>query len=684
MFGSTRCLRQFAIVFCCFSLIYSFSAQAQDLKPVKDKATKKYGYQAKKKAWVIAPAFDDAKKFRDGFAEVEMNGRIGLINVDGAFVIPPEYDNIGKFDKNGYCELTQKRNGVKFRGVADMSGRIIIPVSAISVDVDRSGEFIYAKYNTDVPGFRTEGLWGVYDNQGQQLFSPQFSYSPSFRDGIGIAKSAVTGLYGVIGSNGLVLKPFEYLNISRYSREIRALGTDLVHHIWSLDLRDAQALPQPGAIIPYDPKNDPVRVAAWHKGPVGRRLYSNMVRVVEFHTGFLGSIKGACNMLPINWGFNRFIRLEPCIVPAGTPDAMRFGSGNRYYTLKAILYEADGRFVQEVCSRGWIEANCGEGAIYNADGKQRWMIMANPNALGLPAYTMDVTDYRPLGHSDVFEGLGFSISEMNDLGSLYEFTNRSKVIYETENVGVCSYIPRMPSSVHARAEFIASKAPVFHHFFRMGDVVNCVVRQKDSKPFLELLPDLVCRYRDHLDDPTYTFTEREEVIYWGPNNARTVRLSLEAVSRSDKYTTDDIHGTEYSYMLALNMFEEDGTWLRTLATAPWADAVKDGVIVFEPLGIALITRPLMGPVWLPEAPLPHTLSALEEALRPHKPGHNNLQPGTGNPKPGQNLQPSSGSQKADSGSQKADSGTPQPATVENRNGSEPRPKDPGPARGGVR
>ena len=179
MFGSTRCLRQFAIVFCCFSLIYSFSAQAQDLKPVKDKATKKYGYQAKKKAWVIAPAFDDAKKFRDGFAEVEMNGRIGLINVDGAFVIPPEYDNIGKFDKNGYCELTQKRNGVKFRGVADMSGRIIIPVSAISVDVDRSGEFIYAKYNTDVPGFRTEGLWGVYDNQGQQLFSPQFSCPPS-------------------------------------------------------------------------------------------------------------------------------------------------------------------------------------------------------------------------------------------------------------------------------------------------------------------------------------------------------------------------------------------------------------------------------------------------------------------------------------------------------------------------
>ena len=67
---------------------------------------------------------------------------------------------------------------------------------------------------------------------------------------------------------------------------------------------------------------------------------------------------------------------------------MRYGGGNRYYTLKALLYEADGTFVQEVCSRGWLEGDFSEGAIYNADGKQRWAIMANPNALGLPAYTM--------------------------------------------------------------------------------------------------------------------------------------------------------------------------------------------------------------------------------------------------------------------------------------------------------
>ena len=191
----------------------------------------------------------------------------------------------------------------------------------------------------------------------------------------------------------------------------------------------------------------------------------------------------------------------------------------------------------------------------------------------------------------MFEGLGFSVSELSKIrSSLYNYTSRCKDIYETENVGVCSYIPRMPSSLHAQAEMAASRAHIFHYSFHMGDVVNCAVRHKDGKDVLELMPDLTCIYKDKIEDPSYTMSEREEVINWGPNNARTVRLCLEAVSRNpEKYTVDDSHGTGYSYMLVLNMFEEDGTWLRTLAAAPWVDYFQDGILVFEPLGIAMIT-----------------------------------------------------------------------------------------------
>jgi hypothetical protein len=581
-------LSRIAVAVCGLALVFSFNAAAQNLKPAKDKATKKYGYKDGKN-WVIAPSFDDAKKFKDGFAEVEIGGHVGVINESGELVLPAIYDNVSKFDRNGYCEVMQKSGSTKLYGIVDNTGRTVIPVEAKGVEADRGGKYMYAKYAVSVPGFNTCDLWGVYDLNGQEIFEPQFSYTPSFYEKeVAIAKSGVTGLYGMIDGNGEVRKPFKFLDIRLFSGGFKALGTDLTHYVWSLDLRDSQSLRQPGAIKPYDPMDDPVRVAAWHRGPIGRRLYSNVLRKFELHNGFRGT-QAACTMLPLNWGFGRFVRLEPCEVSGGTPEAMRFGSGNSWYTLKAILYEPDGTYVEEVCSRGWIEALCDEGAIYNADGREKWLVLADPNALALPAVTMNITGYRPVNHDDVYQGLDITIADISKLRGVYEFANRCKRIYEAENVGVSSYIPRIPSERQAKAEFMAEKAPIFHYRFHMGEVVNCKVARKDGVPEIRLSPDLTCIYKDKIEDPSYTLEEGPEVIFWGPNNARTVKLSLEAKPRSDKYTADDVHGTDYSYSLALNMYEEDGRWLRTLAVAPWADFVKDGIIVFERLGVAMIS-----------------------------------------------------------------------------------------------
>ena len=123
----------------------------------------------------------------------------------------------------------------------------------------------------------------------------------------------------------------------------------------------------------------------------------------------------------------------------------------------------------------------------------------------------------------------------------------------------------------------------------MGEVVNCVVVEKDGVLKADLSDDLVMRYRDRLDDPGYSFSEGSEVIFWGPNNARTIKLNLEVASYDGNQTKDDVHGTGYSYVINLDMYEEDGTWLRTIASAPWVDFVQDGVLIFQPLGIALIS-----------------------------------------------------------------------------------------------
>ena len=573
--------------FCILSLIMSFCASAQNLKPVKDKATKKYGYKSKgDKAWIIGPEYDRAWHFSGGYAEVQVGEYIGLINTYGEFIFPPEYSKISKFDKNGFCELTKRVNGVKLHGIADMDGRIRIPVECRSVRADRHGLFLFAKYDTEIPGFKPEQLWGIYDTEGRQVFAPQFSSLPSFTNGTCIIRKGSSGKYGVIGADGTILMPFNYLAISRYSGGFKALGTDFSLTTLTPDLRSSQTIRHPGAVFPYDPKDDIIRAAAWHKGPVGIRLHRNGVKLANLHMAY-SSVQAICTDLPIDWGYGRFVRLEPCAVPPGSPNSMYYGTGHSSYTLKAILYEEDGSYVRELCSEGWIEANFSEGAIYNAGGHSRWVILADPNAIGVPAYTMDIHDYKPVNHTEVFSGLGISVAEVSNLLNLYNFTSRCREIYEGENIGLNSYTPRVPTASQTRAERAVNRSPIFRYPFHMGEVVNCKVLRKGGIPKLELSDELVCFYKDRVDDPYFTFSGGEELIYWGPNNARTVVMSLEAVPNSGNLQ-DDVYKTGFSYIIALNMYEEDGRWLRTLATAPFIDFIQDGIIVFEGLGIALI------------------------------------------------------------------------------------------------
>ena len=138
---------------CILAAGVTLSAAAQDLKPVKDKATKKYGYQSKSsKSWVIDPVYDNAKRFIDGFAVVEIEGREGLIDTQGDLILNTEYDNIGKFDKNGLCELMIKDGRTKWYGVADQTGRILLPVDSRDVNISKKGLYILANRAVDING----------------------------------------------------------------------------------------------------------------------------------------------------------------------------------------------------------------------------------------------------------------------------------------------------------------------------------------------------------------------------------------------------------------------------------------------------------------------------------------------------------------------------------------------------
>lgn len=170
-------MKHIETILCAFALLLSFSASAQNMKPVKDKATKKYGYQTKGKVWVIEPQFDAAAKFdKNGMAEVKVNGRTGIIDGQGTFIIPAEYDNISKFDKYGYCELMQKEGSVKYRGIADLTGRIVLRWSSVTLPSLATDVSSSARRTPPSPASAMRGS-GVFTMPQGKRYSPRSSIS---------------------------------------------------------------------------------------------------------------------------------------------------------------------------------------------------------------------------------------------------------------------------------------------------------------------------------------------------------------------------------------------------------------------------------------------------------------------------------------------------------------------------
>lgn len=598
-------------------LCLSTVAGAQDLKPVKDKSTKLFGYQDKSKNWVIPPSYSAAKRFNGGFAIVEQEGLKGLIDEGGNWILKPEYNDIGKFGKAGLCEVMRKEGKTRYRGVANTAGQLVVPAECQGISIYQSQGIINAQRDVDIPRWGRKALWGVYDANGTQIFEPQFSSSPSWSGGSAIAQSAFSGLYGVINDNGSVPLPFDFLAAETAGSGFELLSSDFVQLAYDSRYFKTSEYAYPGYVAPYDPMGDAVRAAAWRVGPLGVRLHRNSLKYIELGQNARGR-SATCSDLPIDWGWNRFVRLEPYECDEGTPGAMLNPEGNNYYTVKAILYEADGRPVGEISSWGWLDAECSDGVIYKAQGADTWIALKDINCLALPSFTISLGGLRSIDHGDVLGGLGLHNYEISRMCDPNQAVRRYEEIREGENAGITSYLPRpAPELRSARALDDAMRSPLFRRHFRMGQVVNCKTNASETGVTLTLSKNLTCTFEDEFRDPRFRMKGEEE-IFWGPSNARTVRLSLERVDsrKSPDAMKDDLMGTDMSFELVVSLYEEDGRYLRTLGVVPAPDYYSEGVLVLEPLGIAIMEHRSPGASRLElkgARKLPHSLSALKAA-----------------------------------------------------------------------
>ncbi len=530
------------------ALILATAAQGQDLKPVKDKATKLYGYQDKSKNWVIPPAYEGAKRFKDGVAEV-----------------------------------TMKPGKTKLHGVIDETGRIVIPIDCYAISFNPKEGLIMAEREA-FPG--AGFTWGVYDYIGREIWAPQFSASPVFNDGWGVARSASNGLKGLIDNDGQLLIPFDNLAIDRSFGGYSLLTKDFVRQSLDGRLNKTSEYIYPGYIIPYDPAGDPVRAAAWHVGPIGYRLQRNNLRAVQVTPG-KWSNSATCSTLQIDWGNGRFVRLEPIEDSREHPGSMEDPISGKLYTVKAVLCEADGTLVGTLSEWGWIESEYSEGVIYNAEGRETWLIMRDINCPGMRSFSTSLTFGRTIDHNDVLSGLGIRSYELENMYEPLRYSDRALKILTGENAGITYRLPpETPSIRVSRAVREIHRTSLFRHRFRCGDIVSCKVRVSDEGVELNLADNMVCHYEDEFSSP-YFRMDGEEVLYWGPDNEYTVVFSARQAPYGSEFTKDDLYGSDSSFEFALELYDGHDRFLQTIAVVPTVDYVSDGWIVLEREGIAL-------------------------------------------------------------------------------------------------
>lgn len=209
------------------------TATAQNLKPKKDKATKKYGYADSSDRWVIEPVYDDADRFRNGVAEVKIGKKRGLVAEDGRVLFEPRFDDIGTF-RDGIAIV----ESAKKKGFISIDGRMLCEPRYDAISRFYDGEAVitagrrdglilsdgtvvieprYDNISTplsDLNQVRQGYGYGIIDRAGREVFEPIYA-QPLYFNRYGISPACIrrgdVEMHGLLSAEGCEIVPVECL-----------------------------------------------------------------------------------------------------------------------------------------------------------------------------------------------------------------------------------------------------------------------------------------------------------------------------------------------------------------------------------------------------------------------------------------------------------------------------------------
>ena len=164
----------------------------------------KYGYINPSAQFVIQPMYDHASEFFEKetnreiqTASIELNGKKGLISMEGKTIIPAEMDEIGEFkDGMALCKKNSKY------GYLDLTGQWIIqPQFAKIMPFDKGMAHATLDGNK----------WGLIDPRGHFILEAHYEIIRDFVEGV--AAISEDGKWGFANMAGQVVVVPQYLEV---------------------------------------------------------------------------------------------------------------------------------------------------------------------------------------------------------------------------------------------------------------------------------------------------------------------------------------------------------------------------------------------------------------------------------------------------------------------------------------
>lgn len=170
------------------------NAPAEGMVRFKSKGGK-YGFETEAGQLLVAPTYDLAFDFVNGFAKVRKDGKFGFVDTNGKEIIPTQYVKAGTFSENKVAVMEDSLWGF----INAKNEMIIAPKYS---EVQAFGEGLVSVSNGNA--------WGYIDSTGKVIVPMNLEAAWPFSEGL--AHVLKNDFWGYINPKGKTIIPFRYYN----------------------------------------------------------------------------------------------------------------------------------------------------------------------------------------------------------------------------------------------------------------------------------------------------------------------------------------------------------------------------------------------------------------------------------------------------------------------------------------